>query len=57
MNKRLFSRKSRGSFRERVADMHLDQRQIDKVVRLFHKIASAEEKGGNPGENDDVRFY
>ena len=30
-----------------MADMHLDQTQIDKVVKLFHEIESAEEKGGN----------
>ncbi len=56
MNKRLFSRKSRGSFRERVADMHLDQTQIDKVVKLFREIESAEEKRGNPGGNDNARL-
>ncbi len=30
-----------------MADMHLDQTQIDKVVKLFHEIESTGEKGGN----------
>ncbi len=39
-----------------MADMHLDQTQTDKVVKLFHKIESAEEKGGNPGGNDNAQL-
>ena len=39
-----------------MADMHLDQTQIDKIVKLFHKIESAEEKEGNSGGNDDARL-
>ena len=39
-----------------MADMHLDQTQIDKVVKLFHRIESTEEKGGSPGGNDDARL-
>lgn len=39
-----------------MADMHLDQTQIDKVVKLFHEIENAEEKGDNPGGNDNARL-
>jgi hypothetical protein len=28
-----------------MADMHLDQTQIDKIVKLFHKIIRAGKKG------------
>lgn len=30
-----------------MADMHLDEAQIDKVIKLFHEIEKSEEKGGN----------
>ncbi len=30
-----------------MADMHLDQTQIDQVVRLFDEIENSREKGGN----------
>lgn len=39
-----------------MTDMHLDQTQLDKVVKLFHEIETAEEKGGNPGGNDHARL-
>ncbi len=39
-----------------MADMHLDQTQIDKVIKLFYEIENAEEKGGNPGGNDNARL-
>ncbi len=39
-----------------MADMHLNQTQIDKVIKLFYEIESAEEKGGNPVGNDNARL-
>ncbi len=39
-----------------MADMHLDHRQTDKVVKLFHEIEGAEERGGNPGGGDNARL-
>ena len=34
--------------------MHLDQRQIDKVVRLFYEIERSEGKGVAAGGSDNV---
>ncbi len=39
-----------------MADMHLDQTQMDKVVKLFHEIERSEGKGSNPGRNDNARL-
>ncbi len=37
-----------------MADMHLDQTQIDKVVGLFHEIEKSEGKGGTTSGSDKV---
>ena len=37
-----------------MADMHLDQTQIDKVVELFYEIERSEGKGGTASGSDKV---